>query len=255
MTLDPNFYLVALPAVCLVGMSKGGFSGLGMIAMGLMSMVVHPVTAAAIILPIMNVQDGVTMWNFRKEYDRASLKVLLPSALAGVVTGALAASFVSASGARLMIGLLTFSFALNYFFGLAERLARSPLMAGTKAGIFWGWLSGLTSQISHAGGPPYQIWMLPRKLPRDVFVGTTAWYFAILNLIKLPFFIGLGALNSEAFKVALTLMPLALAATFFGIWFVRRIPVERFYTMIYGLMLLSGVKLCYDGLNGLLKGM
>lgn len=252
---DLHFYLAALPAVCLVGLSKGGFSGLVMIAMSLMATVTEPVTAAAILLPILIMQDGVTVWNFRKDYDRAALKVLLPAATAGILTGALAAAFISASGARLLIGVLAFSFALNNFLGLGARLSRLPFMAGPKAGLFWGWLSGLTSQISHAGGPPYQIWMLPQKLPRDIFVGTTAWYFAILNLIKLPFFIGLGALDREAFTIALTLLLPALGATVFGIWLVRRIPVERFYTLINGLMLLSGVKLCYDGFTGLVRGM
>lgn len=255
MNLDPNFYLVAMPAVFLVGLSKGGFSGLVMLAMGMMASVVHPVTAAAIMLPILIVQDGVTMWHFRKEYDRNALKILLSGALIGIAFGALASSFISAAGVRLLIGLVATMFALNYFLGFSGRLARSPLTAGPRAGVFWGAISGFTSQVGHAGGPPYQVWMLSQKMPRDILVGTTTWYFAVVNLIKLPFFIGLGGLDFAALHVSLTLLPLALVATMVGIWLVQRIPVERFYALIHGLMLLSGLKLCYDGLSGLLRGM
>jgi uncharacterized membrane protein YfcA len=248
---EPAFYLAAVPAVILVGLAKGGFAGLVIIAMSLLAYVVNPVRAAAIMLPILIVQDFVTMWAYRKDVDRAALAVLLPGAAAGIALGALAAAHVSEAAVRLLIGSVAIVFAANHFLGFAARLAQSPAMTGRKAGFFWGSVSGFTSHVSHAGGPPYQVWMLSRKLARDPMVATTAWYFGIVNLIKLPFFIGLGQLDGEAMTTALALMPVAVAATLAGIWLVRRTPMQRFYQLIHALMLLAGLKLAYEGLTAL----
>lgn len=252
MISDPAFYAAAIPAVILVGLAKGGFAGLVIIAMSLLALVINPVRAAAIMLPILIVQDVVTMWTYRKNIDREALAILLPGAVLGVLVGSFAAAHVSEATVRLAIGAVAVLFAGNYFLGFANRLAHSPAATGRAAGWFWGAVSGFTSHVSHAGGPPYQVWMLSRRLPRDPMVATTTWYFAILNLIKLPFFITLGQLDRDAMMTALALMPAAVAATFAGVWLVRRTPVERFYRLIHALMLLAGLKLAYEGLTALL---
>lgn len=252
MISDPAFYAAAIPAVILVGLAKGGFAGLVIIAMSLLALVINPVRAAAIMLPILIVQDVVTMWTYRRDIDRRALAILLPGALFGVILGAFAAAHVSEATVRLVIGTVAVLFAANHFLGFANRLAHSPAATGRAAGWFWGAVSGFTSHVSHAGGPPYQVWMLSRRLPRDPMVATTAWYFGILNLIKLPFFVALGQLDRDAMTTALALMPAAVAATFAGVWLVRRTPVARFYALIHALMLLAGLKLAYEGLTSLL---
>ncbi|CAN1495958.1 COG0730 Predicted permeases [Rhabdaerophilaceae bacterium] len=251
MISDPVFYLAAVPAVIVFGLAKGGFAGLSLISMILLALVINPVKAAAIILPIMIVQDLVGLWAFRKIYDGKALAILLPGAMLGIVIGYVTAAYVSEAAVRLLIGLIAVLFAGSHFLGLVNRLSGSPAVSGHCAGAFWGTVSGFTSFISHAGGPPFQVWMLPRRPDRDMMVGTTTWFFAIVNLVKAPFFVGLGHLDRSALMTAGLLMPLAIASTLAGIWLVRRLPVERFYTIIYALLLLTGLIMTYFGISAL----
>src|SRR5919107_5266049 len=110
MITDPLFYAVAVPAVILVGLSKGGFRGLGLLSLPLMALVISPVRAAAIMLPILIVQDTVAVWAYRSQWDGRNLIILLPSAGVGVILGYLLAEYVSDAGVALAVGLLSVGF-------------------------------------------------------------------------------------------------------------------------------------------------
>ncbi|MBW8911907.1 MAG: sulfite exporter TauE/SafE family protein, partial [Sphingomonas sp.] len=110
----------------------------------------------------------------------------------------------------------------------------------------FGIASGFTSQIAHAGQPPFQVWVVPRRLPRDVLVGTTAIFFAAVNWIKVPAYIALGQFTHANLLTAAALLPVAIVSTFAGVWLVRRVSAERFYVAIYLLMVLVGAKLLWD---------
>ena len=114
-------------------------------------------------------------------------------------------------------------------------------------GSLFGIATGFTSQIAHAGGPPYQMWVMPRGLDRDVFIGTAAIFFAVLNWIKVPAYVALGQFTWENSWATLALLPIAVLASIAGVKLVRRFPGEKFYTIIYVLMLVAGAKLLWDG--------
>jgi uncharacterized membrane protein YfcA len=116
-------------------------------------------------------------------------------------------------------------------------------------GSLWGFLCGFTSMIAHAGGPPFQIYVMPQKLSPAVFVGTGAIFFAALNWVKVIPFIALGQFSPQNLLASAALLPVAIAATFAGVWLVRRVPAERFYGIIYWLLLLVGAKLVWDGIR------
>ncbi|MFZ5796647.1 MAG: sulfite exporter TauE/SafE family protein, partial [Pseudomonadota bacterium] len=126
--------------------------------------------------------------------------------------------------------------------GAVVAAAHAPGWVGTLLGV----ASGFTSQVAHAGQPPFQIYVLPRRLPRDVLVGTTAIFFAAVNWIKVPAYWALGQFNRDTLGVAALLLPVAIASTFAGVWLVRRVSPVRFYTAIYALMVLVGLKLIWD---------
>jgi len=249
MLSDPLFYAFAIPAVVILGLAKGGFAGLGMLAVPMMALSASPVQAASITLPILIVQDFVSVWAFRKAWDRRILLLMVPSATVGVGAGYALAAFVSTAAVELAVGAVSIAFALLRLMapGQAPAAGRSSL-----AGIFWGTIAGFTSQIAHAGGPPFQIYVLPKQLARDTFIGTSALFFAIVNWIKVPAYAALGQFTRENLLTAAALMPLAIASTFAGVWLVRRIAVDRFYTMIYALLLVVGAKLVWDGAAGLM---
>jgi uncharacterized membrane protein YfcA len=118
-------------------------------------------------------------------------------------------------------------------------------------GALCGAAAGFTSQIAHAGGPPFQIYVLPRRLPRDAFIGTSAIFFATVNWMKVPAYFALGQFTPQVLMTAGVLLPLAIASTWGGVWVVRRVPAEGFYKVIYVLLIAVGGKLVFDGARGL----
>ena len=248
MITDPLFYAAAIPAVVLLGLAKGGFSGLGLLSMPLLSLVLSPVQAAAIILPILLVQDAVSVWVYRHSWDRRNVMILVPSAILGTGTGYLLAAQVSDAAIRLAVGLIAVGFALRRIVLERRKTPPAPTRSDVPRGIFWGWVTGFTSMIAHAGGPPFQIYVMPQRLPRDIFVGTGAIFFAVNNWMKVPPYFALGQLTAGNLATAAVLFPLAIASTWAGVRLVRYVSGERFYTFVYILLVFVGAKLIWDGL-------
>nr|WP_210331113.1 sulfite exporter TauE/SafE family protein [Microvirga terrestris] len=249
---DPLFYAAAIPAVTLLGLAKGGFSGLGMLSLPLMALVVSPVQAAAIMLPTLIVQDVVSVWAYRYTWDKRNVVILVVGATSGILTGYLLAAQVSDAAIKLAVGLISIAFAARRL--VLERGGREPKAtpADLPRGIFWGWVTGFTSMIAHAGGPPFQIYVMPQRLSRDVFVGTGAVVFALINWIKVPPYLALGQMTAENMATAGALFPVAIASTWAGVILVRRVSGQLFYTAVYVLLVFVGAKLVYDGASALL---
>jgi len=250
MSGDARFDLAAVAAVFLFGLSKGGFSGVSTLGMPLMSLVASPVRAAAIVLPILIVQDWVGVWAFRRDFSARNLIILTPSAVLGVGLGWLMAARVSDDAVRLAIGVISIGFVL--FMVVRERLGRAPVAKpAVPGGILWGSLSGFTSFISHSGAPPFQVYVMPQYLEPRVFAGTAALFFAVVNLLKVPPYFLLGEFSRENLIVSAWLIPVAVVSTFAGVWLVKRVPAGKFYGFILALTFLIGVKLTYDAVLAL----
>jgi uncharacterized protein len=247
---EMHFYLVAITVVVLYGLSKGGFSGLGSLGVPILSLVTSPVRAAAIVLPILIVQDWVSVWAFRRDYSLRNLVILTPSAIIGVVAGSLLAARVSEDAVRLAIGVISITFVAYML--VRHRLGRAPVKnPGVPSGVLWGSLSGFTSFISHAGAPPFQVYVMPQYLEPRIFAGTATIFFAAVNLLKLPGYFFLGQLSRNNLIVSVWLLPVAVLSTFAGVWLVRRVSADRFYPLILALTFLLGVKLTYDAVSAL----
>jgi uncharacterized protein len=250
MSAQAQFSLVAIPAVILLGLAKGGFSGLGILAMPILSLVVSPVRAAAILLPILIVQDWVSVWAFRRDFSSRNLVILIPSSIVGVVLGWLLSARVSEDAVRLALGAISIIFVV--YMVVRRRLDSAAIKTpDVPSGILWGALSGFTNFISHSGGPPFQVYVMPQYLKPQVFAGTATMFFAAVNLIKIPPYFLLGQFSREDLTVSAGLMPVAVVSTFAGVWLVRRAPAERFYAVILALTFLIGVKLTYDAVRAL----
>jgi uncharacterized membrane protein YfcA len=148
---------------------------------------------------------------------------------------------------RLMVGLIAVGFVV-YHYG-RELLKLTPSTSNSiGAGVFWGGVSGYTSFVAHAGSPPYQVYMMPQRLPPQLYAGTATMFFAVTNFIKAISYFSLGQFTSDNLQTSLILMPLAIAATFGGVWLVRRFDKEKFYTLVYAMTFLIGCKLIADSL-------
>ena len=243
---DPIFYLVSVPAVILYGIAKGGFAGpLAILGVPLMSLVISPLQAAAILLPILIIQDLISIYSYRDKFHLQNLLILLPAGVIGIFMGFLWFSLLSENNIRIFLGLLAIIFSLNYFLFSKDS---SKTNVSILKGSFWGSVSGFTSFGIHAGGLPFNIYMLPQKLNHRVYVGTGAIFFGIVNLIKLyPYYL-LDQLRIENLLTALFLIPFAPLGFYIGYKLTQKIDGERFYAITYGCLFIIGTKLLYDGL-------
>ena len=194
-------------------------------------------------------QDAVSVWTFRTTWDRTVLIVMLPGMAIGILLGYLFAAKVSESAVLGVLGAISVTFGVHRLWlergGGVALASNSPAWIGTLFGV----ASGFTSQIAHVGAPPFQMWVLPRKLPRDTLVGTTAFTFALMNWMKVPAYAALGQFTNENLVATALLVPMAIASTVAGVAIVRRVDPTRFYTLIYVLMILLGAKLIADSLG------
>ncbi|MEM5495484.1 sulfite exporter TauE/SafE family protein [Hoeflea sp. AS16] len=252
MMTDPFFYAAAIPAVVMVGLSKGGFGGaMALLGVPLMALAVPPVQAAAILLPILIVMDMVSLWTWRGHKDNKTLVIMLPGALIGITIGWATAAWVTAPMVRLIVGVVALWFVLQY---LARRFAASR-GGGTQTsrghqpirGALWGSLTGFTSFVSHAGGPPYQIYTLPLRQDPKTYTGTSVRFFAIINAIKLVPYFALGQFDATNLSTSLALAPLAPVATLAGAFIVRRMKPDIFYPFMYVMVFFTALKLIWDG--------
>ena len=245
------FYPVAVVAILLTGIAKGGFgAGAGGIAVPLMSIFIAPPEAAGIMLPILCAMDLFGVHAYRGRSSREHLRALLPGAIVGIGLGALAFGTLPVNAIRLLLGVISVTFALNQGFGLTERIA-TRLAArrgapGPVAGAFWGAVSGFTSTLAHAGGPPFAIYMLPQRLDKTLLVSTSVVFFLVVNYVKLVPYGFLGQLNTGNLTASLVFAPLAPAGIWLGVWLHRRISEQAFYRISYTLLFLTGAKLIWD---------
>lgn len=241
-----EFYALAGAAVILLGLSKSGFSGLGAPAAPILALSIPPIEAAAITLPTMIVQDWVGVYAFRREVDLRNLAILSPGALIGVVLAYFLAAQVSEDVVRLAVSLVSIGF-------VALMIVRDHLLANTRPsrakvgpGLFWGAISGFASFVSHAGGPPFLVYVMPQRLSAPMFAGASVLFFAAVNLMKVPPYLLLGQFSRAHLLISLTLLPLAILSTLAGVGIVRRVPARRFYSLILAVTFALGVKLVYD---------
>jgi uncharacterized membrane protein YfcA len=235
--------------VLITGISKSGFGGgLGVLAVPLLALFVSPLQAAAIMLPILCAMDLINVWVYRKTWDHQNIKILLPAGLVGVVAGALTFRYLSDADIRIIVGAIAVSFSMRF---LLQRRHVEPRGPNRIRGSFWGFVAGFVSFGVHAGAPPTNVYLLPQRLDKTVFVGTLVMLFAVINYFKLIPYALLGQLNSANLLTALVLAPLIPVGTWLGVKLHHRIPERPFYLTCYGLLTLMGMKLLYDGLSGL----
>lgn len=234
------FLIACLAAMC-VGMAKGGVPTIGMLAVPVISLAVSPIKGAAILLPIFILTDMVSVWLYRRSFSKPNLKILIPAGLMGVAVGWATASVISDKVVSILIGVLGIAFCCHTWFGKVY-LTR-PKQPTLGRGMLWGSLAGFTSFISHAGSPPYQIYVIPQRLEKLTFVGTTAVVFAAINLAKVIPYANLRPYSAEDLTLALWLIPTALAGTFLGAFLIRRLADVWFSRLIQAGLLLVSIKL------------
>lgn len=243
--------MAAIAAVLLLGIAKAGFAGgMGMLATPLVAMTVGVAQAAAVLLPLLITIDILALFYYRRDFDRRSMKVLIPGCLLGVIAGTLFfRSFMGRDAIlRLGIGSLTMVFVLfqaarGYIFGYLGQ--HRP---GRLEGLAMGAVTGFTSTIAHAGGPPLTVYLLPQKFSKQIFVGTSAVFFAVTNAVKLIPYAGLGLLRTTEVMTIVLLAPLCYVGVRLGVYLNRRFSETWFARVVYAALVLSALELIWTGI-------
>jgi uncharacterized protein len=247
---DPFFYAIAIPVVLLSGISKTGIPGLfGGMAVPFLSLIIPPVQAAALMLPILCFIDLFGLRAFRGVYDRRNMPILLTGLALGIVVGMLVFTLVPRDFMRVLIGTIAVAFALNNIFGWARNRPRAA--ASWTRGVFWSSLSGLTSFVAHAGSAPVMAYLLPQRLDRRVYVGTTVWFFFASNYAKIIPYAYLGQLDLTNLATAFVLLPIVPIGVKLGVVIQGKLDEKIFYRVSYWALFAIGLKLLYDGITGI----
>ncbi|QQR39589.1 sulfite exporter TauE/SafE family protein [Devosia rhizoryzae] len=251
--IDPLFVTVAVLAVLIVGLSKAGLlGGLGVVGVPLLTLVMAPRDAAGMMLPVLLCMDAVAIWMYRRECDWNIIRIMLPGAAVGTILGWVLWAVVSDAAVLLMVGVVTLLFCIDAVFPLRKKLEGLP--PSKPWGTFWGGVAGFTSFISHTGGPPFQIYVLPRRLAPAVYAGTTAFFFAIVNTSKLIPYYFLGQLNAQNLLLSAALAPVGVLGVFVGVYLVRRIDARLFYRIAYWLVFSLALQLIWEGGSRVIAG-
>ena len=244
---DSLIYIFGGMAAFFVGASKGGLPMVGILGVPLLAQAMPPVAAAALLLPIYIVSDMFGLWMYRHEYDGRNLAILVPAAILGIGFGWATATVTSESLVMALVGVIGLAYCIN---ALVRRGNIPKKEADVPRGIFWGAVTGFTSFVSHSGAPPFQMYVLPQKLPKMRFAGTSTILFAIVNAVKLLPYWALGQFNAGNLTIAAWLAPIAVGGAFVGFHATRIIPEQLFFRIVEVALALLSLKLLYDALVG-----
>lgn len=242
--MEPQIWALMALAAFLVGLSKGGLSMIGVLAVPLAALVINPVLAAALLLPVYVLSDLFGLLAYRRRFDARVILRLMPGMLAGVALGWATASLVSPDAVGGLVGVIGLGFALWSLLRPPPPDA-APRPARWLPGTIWGGLAGYTSFVSHSGAAPYQVYVQPLRLGREAYAATVTVFFAITNAVKLVPYAALGMLSVDNLWLSASLFPIAAAGVGIGVWAVRRISERGFYLFITWALLLVSLRLIW----------
>lgn len=244
--LTTEGWVLAVLAAMAVGMAKGGLAMTAILAVPILSLVMSPVQAAGLMLPVYVASDVGGLIAFRRNFSTTVLRTALPGAMVGIGLGWATAHIVPDWGVTLIVGVIGLVFALNAL--TRPDLGGEPRRPDHARGGVWGGLAGYTSFVSHSGAPPFQVYVQPLRLPSLIYAGTTTWFFAVVNWVKLVPYWALGQLSPANLMAAAVLTPVALASVWIGLRLVRIIPQALFYKLITWGLLIVSIRLVWQAL-------
>lgn len=237
------FWTAAVAASIAVGLSKGGLPVVAMMSVPILSLVMPPLQAAGLLLPIYIVSDWFGVWAYRRSYDLRVLKIMFPATAVGILIGWATANLISEAMVGGVIGALGSSFAASRLLGWGATAEARPARVGP--GLVWGTAAGFTSFVSHAGGPPYQIYTVPLQMPKAVFAGTSTILFTWVNTVKLPAYWSIGILSFDSLNTAVWLFLPATLAVFAGVRLVRWLPEQLFFKLVLWALLILSLRMLW----------
>jgi uncharacterized membrane protein YfcA len=245
--LDLSFFGWATVAVCamMVGMSKTGIPGFGILVVPLMALVLPSRQSTGILLGILILGDLFAIVYHRHNAKWPHVLRLLPPAIAGIIIGYFGLKFVSDRQLRPIIGVIVLlMLGLNYW-RTKSKDQNLPIPSPGYLAVWLGFMAGVTTMMANAAGLVMIIYLLAMKLPKTKFVGTTAWFFFAVNWLKVPFSANLDLMTAGSVKLDLMMLPFITAGAFIGIFFLKRVPQKAFIAVVQILAVAAAIKLLF----------
>jgi len=251
MSHDILFWSLAVLATFLVGASKGGLPGVGILGVPILAQVISPVVAAGLLLPLYVISDWYGLWLYRKNYDAWNIKLVTLSACIGIGVGWATAHYNSDGLVKLIVGIIGLWYTADLIWKAMRKTELAARPADVSRGVFWGAITGFTSFVAHAGGTPFQMFVLPQKLDKMTYAGTATITFALINMLKLPPYFLLGQINANSLQQGVFLAPVALFGAWAGFRLTKILPEKLFFRWVEIALFVVSVKLILDGLRAL----
>ena len=245
--MEPSVWLwpIAIFVATLTGLGKSGFGMAGGLSVPLLSLVMPPAQAAATMLPLLLVTDLASVYAYRRDWDPVNMKILLPAGMLGIGIGWLIFRLLNDDALRIVLGCIAIGFVLNTV--LRRNMAAARV--SRAKGWFWGTVSGVTTFVAQAGGPPILVYLLPQRLDKRIHSGTLVLFFAFMNYAKIVPYWSLGLFSSGSLSMSMIVIPFGLLGIPLGMWAQNRMSNTMFYRVTSVLLFFAGLQLLYQGLK------
>lgn len=243
--LDLWQWILAAVGAAMVGLAKTGIAGLGVLSVAIFATILPARESVGILLVVLIFADFVAVGVYRRDASWSHLFRLFPWAAAGVLVGAAAFGGMNDALVRSVIGAILVALVILQL--LRRSNAHLPLEENPNRWLvaITGLAAGFTTMVANAAGPLMVLYLLAMRLPKFTFVGTSAWFFLVLNLFKVPFSVSLGLINPGSFGFSLKLVPFALAGALSGRWMITRMNQRLFEGIALLLTLVAGVRMLF----------
>ena len=223
-----TFLIMMALVIFIIGVSKGGLSGtVGVLATPLMILVMPADKVIGLLLPILIIADILAIASHWRKWDTKLILLLIPGGIVGVILGSFLISLISPLALKRGIGLIVLLFIIYKLFE-QHWINTTAYQSRSWHGILAGTAAGISSTMAHTGGPPIVIYLLLQNISPRVFVATSALYFGILNLLKIPSYIFIGLFDFDLFRQIVLLLPLLPL----GVW-VGKMMAEKINKVVF----------------------
>jgi len=236
-------WLLAIVAALGIGIGKAGLAGMSLVHVLIFAFLFGAKESTGVVLPMLLVGDVAAVRAFHQHARWDYVRRMLPPAMIGIVAGALLMRSVNDSMFRPVTGWIILGLAVLQL----SRMLRPQWFAGVPHNRWFAWgmglLAGFTTMLANAAGPIFALYALAVTLPKFEIVGTSAWFFFIINIFKIPFSLGLGLIHGQTLMLNLILSPVIVAGVFGGRWIVHHIPQRAFDVFLLAFAALAGLRL------------
>lgn len=245
MLLSPGQWILGLLCALLIGMAKTGVPGLGILVVPVMFHVVGDrLSGPGTLLPLLCAADLFGVFYFRRHAKAWDLLHLFPWVAGGIVLGTLTLTLASAPTLKSLVGGIVLAMVAAHL--IRKRMQDEQLIGNDRTwrkALLFGVVTGFATTVANAAGPVMNLYLLSTDLAKDQFMGTGAWFFFLVNLLKLPIYAWQGMISRDSLLIDLILLPGILAGAFAGKRVYDRLPQRAFEVIVLGLTVVAGVSL------------